>query len=286
MLLAGFATSGQAQDKFSWKLKVGDVFFVQQTRKVEQKMEVDGDDIRWELNRSSVAQFKILSDKDGKLTLQEKIEAITLTNAQDSPGVKEMLSRLSGATLTFHLDGDFHVSKVEGYDQLVQKLAQGDAGLEQTARAVLPEATFRAAVEQLFDFLPPNTTGKGKPWENTATEPLGPFGNLKITNHWSLANKGSEPDTIRIGGTQKILLDTGQAAKSLPFQVKAGAVKKADAKLEVVFDAAKGRLKQRTIKRQMHVHLLVEKDKRKLDLRIEQQTTETVEVLDKKPDKK
>jgi hypothetical protein len=283
LLLVGFAPVSLAQTMPAWKLKEGDTFYVKQTRKSEQKLIVQDSVIRHELKSTTLSHFKVLPHTDGLLVLQQKIESLSSSGEGNKAKVKDILDALSGATFTFHLDKDFHITKMDGYEALVQKLAKGDAGLATTVRTLLPEAEFRDAVEQLFDFVPSKPVEKGATWDSDTTEPFGPLGVFKISNRWTFAGEGAEPDTVRITGTQKILLDTAQAGKSLPFKIKAGILKKTDAKLDVLFDLARGRLQKRTLNRQLKMQYLIEKDKRVLDMLIEQNTSVTLEVLDKKP---
>lgn len=284
LILACPPSACLAQDQPQWKLKEGDVFFLKQTRQTEQKVNVQESILRQEMKSATVSEFTVLKPgAGGSLVLQQKFVSLSVNVPEGSAGIKDMLDRAAGVPLTFHLDSNRHITKLEGYDTLLQKLVKADADLEKTARQALPEAELHLPVQQLFDFLPTKAPAKGESWDSSAAETFGAFGLLKLKSKWSLADSAADPNLIRIAGQQSATLDIAKASKGLPFQMKAGAVKKSDSKVDVLFDVSKGRLSKRTTTRHLLVHLLMEKDQRILDMQIEQNATTTLAVSDKKP---
>src|SRR5262249_1129098 len=74
-----FPVTARAQTKMEWKLKPGDVFFVEEVTQVRQTLILMGSETRQDLDQTRVLRFTVLKkNQDGGLVLAKKIEAIKI----------------------------------------------------------------------------------------------------------------------------------------------------------------------------------------------------------------
>src|SRR5439155_5842798 len=123
-------------------------------------------------------------DADG-LVLEQKIESIKAT----SPGgagkpSTHLLHQLEGATFRFTCDPRLRVTRLEGYEEFLNKIARDDAQVGKMARLLIPEASLRQPTEQLFAFQPDKPVRPGDSWQTQATVPFGPLGSLTAVQTW------------------------------------------------------------------------------------------------------
>jgi len=224
--------------------------------------------------------------KDG-VALQWTIESIRAE--QSTPkAAKELLNRLSGTSFTVHLDSHFRITKFEGYHHFIAKLVKSDKNSEKLANAVLPEEMLKDSIELLFDFQPKKKVAKGDSWTVSHSEAFGSFGRLTTREEIRLIGfaEGNK-DIVQIKGRyaneKSAILKPNAAPKGLPFEIESAKVSTASSETSIGFDVTKGMLKSRRTERKLTAEFTIVKDKRKLSLEIEQDSSTSIEILDKLP---
>src|SRR5262249_25546512 len=95
-------------------------------------------------------------------------------------GLDEKLAeKMKGQSVTVTVTPHGRVTRLDGYEAFVKKLAENKVDVEKALRALLSEESVRDGLEEIFGFLPERAVAKGDKWKRTATEAAPPFGALK-----------------------------------------------------------------------------------------------------------
>src|SRR5205807_1720845 len=89
------------------------------------------------------------------------------------PGLGGIGERVKGATITATLDDKMEVTKVQGYDKFLDKLAGDDAAVRKQMKAQFSDATVSQMFSQVFSFAPAKPIQVGDTWTRTDKMPAG-----------------------------------------------------------------------------------------------------------------
>jgi hypothetical protein len=275
------------QTKLEWKLKEGDIFYLETVVTSKQSITSGGKTVKQDLNSTTVTGFTVKKKTaEGGYVLEQKIESVKIKTAGGfGQGVEKLAKKMKGALLTLTLDKNMKVAGLEGYEDLVKKIAGDDSDAADAFRLMVPEETYKMAAGLVFGFLPDKAVVKGKSWKKKLKVPLGPLGSLKTENEYTL--KETTTEGVRIDFTSKVNYTApDDKSDKVPFKIVKGDLSADEAKGTLVFDPAKGRLIRSEEKLVLSGNLTVEVAGNKLDLKVEQTTTSKGRLLDKAPEEK
>src|SRR5262249_13447185 len=178
------------------------------------------------------------------------------------------------------------ILRVEGYDDLLKKLAGEDAALQKGVQALLSEETVRQSLAEAFSFLPDKPVKPQDQWERKQEIALGPLGHLSFKRSYTYDSRekvgGKELDRITFTAAT-----TYQAPKAgdanAPLQVAQGKIEADDFGGTITFDAAAGRLVQLEMEMKLKGTLLLTVNGSNVATETQQTQTVKIRLLDKKP---
>ena len=255
LALAVLAAPAHAQVQLEWKFKEGDKFYLETINSFKQSMKTLGKELKQDLDLTfvfSVAVQKVNEDKSA--VLEERLESVEVKNAGGPtggiPAEDKFNQQVKGATFRVTVTPRGEVTRFEGYDDLLKKLAGDDPVTRKTVQAVLSEDYIKNAAADVFGRLPPGPVKADAEWggDRKIEMPLGPLGTFTTTRTYRYEGK----DTIDGKSVEKISF-TGKATYSppksgsagpFPFQLTKGDLQIEDLHGTLSFDAANGRLVQ------------------------------------------
>src|SRR6186713_1485971 len=125
------AAAAAAQDPVSlkWKLDEGTTFYAKNVTDMDMEMKVAGQAIDLKMKITAVQKLKVLSAKAGATKIEMTMLAMDMAVEGlpgGIPGLGDLGGRIKGAVLTATLDDKLAVTKIEGYDKFLDKLAGDD----------------------------------------------------------------------------------------------------------------------------------------------------------------
>ncbi len=280
-LVLTFPSLAAAQVKIAWKLDKGDRFFVEEVTTVRQTIVLMGEETRQDLEQTRLSRWSVLGkDPKGNLVLDWKIENVKLKPT--SSGIKadaKLLKQLEGTSLEVTLDSTGKVRRLDGYAELVRKLAN-DSGSARLVRTLLPEDSFKASAEALFSFVPAKEVTKGDKWQQQLKLPLGPFGSLQAENTCTLEN---DDKLATVAVTGKATYSPPASNDDSDFKVTGSDVRVEKSGGTLKFDVAAGRLVEAQMQRNLRATFTLMAPGGTLPMELRQEQTVTTRVLDKMP---
>jgi hypothetical protein len=285
-LTVATSAAGQESVTLKWTLKEGDTFYAKSVADMDLSMTVAGMDIDLKMKVSSVQRFKVLAAKPGattvEMTMQDmKMEMEGLPGGV--PGLGDIGDRIKGATITATLDDDMQVTKVQGYDKFLDKLAGDDEAVRKQMKGQFSEAAVGQMVSQVFSFAPKKAVKVGDTWTRTDKMPTG-VGDAAVKQTFKLA--GVENGVAKIGVTADMTFKAADAGfPGLPPGVK---VSKFDMKADkiagtVLFDAKAGRLKETKQDMNLNGAITMSANGMDIEMTMKIKGVQTTTVTDKNP---
>jgi hypothetical protein len=285
LILGGLAVPAFGQVKLEWKLKEGDTFYLENVVESRQTIKESDKTVKQDLNSTTVTRFTVKKKtEEGRWVLEQKIESVKIKSAGGfGAGVDKFADQMKGAVLTLTLDKDGTVYKLEGYDDLVKKVARDDEDAAEMFRLAVSEETYKTAAGLIFGFLPDRPVDKGKTWNKKLTIPLGPLGSLKTDNTYTL--KDTTTEGAQIGYTARVDYSIpDKKSDKVPFKIVKGDLSADEAKGTMVFDPEKGRLVRSEETLVLKGKLTLDVSGTEFDVTVEQNTKSKSRLLDKLPD--
>jgi hypothetical protein len=288
LLVLGAAEAAQGQVQLRWRFKEGDTFFVEEAVAVKQTTKVMGNEEQHNLDVTRVSRFTVLKAGEGQTVLEQKVETVKVTPGDGAKkGEADFLQKLEGAVFRITLGPTQHVAKFEGYQELINKLAQ-DKEVARMLRVLLTEDTLRRTAEALLEFVPDKPVSPGGTWKAKLTMPFGPLGSLDTVNTYTLQGKekadGREAEKITVAAV--VAYAPPRVPSGLAFQITKGDIKAEEARGTIFFDEGAGRLVRSESRRRLKGTLTLSAMERTLDMDIDQEQTVKIRVLEKNPTSK
>ena len=276
-----------AQVTLAWKFEEGETLYIENIE--VQKMSLDYQDNKTKETKknkqdtvtTTISSLKVQKNTALGTILDIKVESLkTMVNGKEAAGDAKMAEKIKGSVFTITLNPAGRITKLEGYEDYIQKLADGDEAKEKVARASFPEEALRKSLEDSFNFLPGRPVNKGDSWKQDAVVPMGLFGSFKVVKNYSYGGKGEGGDAIVFASAMTYTPPTGEGAV---VKVVKGGLKAEEGKGTFLFDSAKGRL----IKGGNHLvikgALTVEIMNMQQNMELAVDLTTTIRILDKNP---
>lgn len=291
LVAAALAAPAPAQDPVAlkWSLKEGDLFYTNNRTDMDMSMTVLGQDVNIKMKMTAVQRYKILSAKPGATKVELTMLAMKM-EAEGLPpgagGLGDVGDRVKGATVTATLNDELEVTKVDGYEKFLDKLAGDNAAERAQMKAQFSETAVGQMVSQVFSFAPAKPVKVGDTWNRTDKIPTGGFGDASVKQKFKL-------DSVT-GGVAKLGLEGDMSFKAgdaafpgLPPGVK---VSKFDIKADkitgtVLFDTKTGRLKEAKQNMSFNGTIAMSANGMDLEMKMKIKAVQTATVTDKNPTK-
>jgi hypothetical protein len=342
LIAAGLAgpAQAQAQVRLDWKFKKGETFYVRTVSVADQEMAVllpraghrqslhaaqliglasagtanallasdtrEQRVVKRKLRQTTELAVKVLDTKsDGSVVLELSFRQLELDFPGSTP--TEVARRLQNVPFRLTLGSDREIQKVEGYDELIRKVAGEDpnlkagamaggvavaaapvsdenAPLRRLARAVLSRMALARSLRDIFGFLPSREVRDGADWKHSFPEAYGPLGTCTRATTYRYEGRESldELRVDKITFTTDVELrvrkprDEGYGVRILRADVRT-----VKGNGTITFDAVKGRLIKSEGTLTLKGPLVLSVDGHRLDTGVRQKYDVTTEVSDK-----
>jgi hypothetical protein len=278
VFVMGFVTEpAHAQTRLEWKFNKDDAFRIQTVSTFKQTIKLldkegnpEGKEIKQDMEYTTVLGFKVKDKKpDGTVVLEEKIESIKFPSES---GALKADEKVQGATFEISLNAKHEVVSLEGYNELLKKLAGEDASVLKTLQLVITKESLMKSAREAFGLFPEKPA---KQWTREYDSSLGPLGTLSIkstyTDEGTDSFEGKPVERIVFQSTVAYKAPSDVEASSSPFRVVKGELKPDQAKGTLLFDTAAGRLVSMTQSLKLKGKLSLAITGTKIDSEIEQE---------------
>ena len=247
----GAAPEGEA--RLEWNLKKDDRLFVESKVTADNTLEALGKEAKEKTERTTLLRCTVLERSEQGMTLEEQIDSIALAVRDETP-VNRFGTALKETRFKLMLDAKMKVVRLEGYGELLHRLAADDAEVRKNVQTLFSEDSLKHGVETLFQFLPDAPVKVGATWNRESTDKLGTLGECKRITSYRYAGKekleNRELDKITFTGSVVLTADKPMEG-SLPYQIVKADLKGDNLSGTIYFDSSAGRL----VRPGKHVHL-------------------------------
>jgi hypothetical protein len=263
-----------------WKLREGDVFYNKTAITLDQTIELMGQKVDQTISTKMVIRFTVKSARDG-VTVVEMTYLDVKVDAVGLPG-SNIADNLKGVSFTATLDDKLKVTKLEGYDKLIDKLADGSDDQKKLMRAVMPELSIREMFGKTFRGVPEKPVAVGGTWKEEDKMALGPLGTVEAKSSMKLEGVKGDLATISLKGD--LTYKQGDGADGvLPFKIT-----KADLKADKftgthVFDMKVGRVTETKVDMEMSGTMTISIAGNTVDAKLVQKMKVVGVITDKNP---
>jgi hypothetical protein len=222
-----------------WKLAAGDVFYNKTTMTTEQTIEVMNQKIDQTIKMNMVMKFSVKSAKAGA-TVVEMTYLDMKVDAAGLPGAN-IADKLKGVSFTATLNDKMEVTKLEGYNKLLDAVGGDDENLKKMLKLMMPESTIRQTFGQTFVVAPDKPIAVGDKWDRTDKYGLGPLGNVEAKQAFKLDAVKNDVATISVKGDLTYKAADGDDG-GLPFKIVKADLKADKFAATHTFDIKTGRV--------------------------------------------
>jgi hypothetical protein len=285
--LALGAASVDAQDSVTlkWKLDEGTAFYSKNVTDMDMSMGIMGMNIDLQMKITAVQRMKVLAAKPGATKIEMTILAMDMEVKGlpgGIPGLGGLTDKVKGATITATLDDKLAVTKVEGYEKFLDKLAGDDEAVRKQMKQQFSEASIGQMFSQVFAFAPDKAVKVGETW--TRSEKM-PAAGLEASVKQKFKLDSVKDGVAKIGLTGDLSFKAGNAFPGLPDGV---AVDKFDMKAEkfegiLLFDTKAGRLTENKTDMDLDGSMTLSAGGNKVEMTMKIKAKQTATVTDKNP---
>ena len=285
-LALGAAAAG-AQDPVTlkWSLAEGTAFYAKGVTDMDMQMTIMNQTIDLKMKVTAAQKFKVLSAKPGATKIEMTMVAMEMTAEGlpgGIPGLGGIGERVKGATLTATLDDKMSVTKLDGYDKFLDKLAGDDENTRKMMKQQFSEAAVGQMFSQVFAFAPDKPVKVGDTWTHSDKMPAGGF-EATVKQKYKLDSVTG--GVAKIGLTGDLAFKAGGALPGLPEGVK---VDKFDMKADkfegtLLFDTKAGRLTENKTNMTLNGEITIAAGGQKVEMTMKITAKQTTTVSDKNP---
>ncbi len=284
LIVGGLAAPAAGQVTLEWKFNQGDTFLLESVSSFKQTLTTQGKESKQDFEMIAVLGFTVKERNDNGVVLEQRIEHLSAKSGGTGVTDEKVVKQLIGATFTITLSPKMEITKFEGYDQLIKRLA-GDETVQQTIKAVLTEDAMKKSVREALAFLPGKPVEKGAKWEVKSEEPLGPLGTLTRTIQYTYAgpDKFEGKEAHKITFTGSVTYAVPKADATAPIQIAKGKIEADGLKGTIFFDAAAGRLLASETQMRLKGDLTLTISGTTIETKMQQELTNKTRLLGQKP---
>ncbi len=261
-----------------WKLEKGTTFYSKTTIALKQTVTVMGQDKEQEQDQVSCNKFKVIAADEKGYTIEQTIEKSDIKG--NLPGAAEVAKKMNGIVLTYTLNDKFEVKKVNGIDDLLDKLAGDNAAARKVMASMLTEEQFAVGIAEFFRTAPDKPVRVKDTWKREFKYPLGGgLGSLKMDNEYKFAKSDDSGDTVTWSATTKY--EVGEGGGDLPFTFTGGELTAEEFTGDYVFDSKLGRVKSNSSQAKINGTLTISVQGTEIEMKIKQNIKTTCTFSDK-----
>lgn len=194
LTLLMIGSPANAQVNLRWDWEKNDTFYVKTIIDSEQQLtilnaeESTGRHRRMSLWFRQTIVMKYTTEgkqKDGTLKIVQELMTAVVQSKQGSMAVD---NDLNGAKLTYHVDAQNKVTKVEGYEKLISRISPGNEKNPkvQWTMKVLSKDSLAQSLTQLLELLPNKSVKKGDKWTTSFKQDMGSLGRIEVTHNYEM----------------------------------------------------------------------------------------------------
>jgi len=306
LVLAGVVVAPvHGQTKLQWKFKDKTPFYQEITTKTKQKMKINDQSI--EQTQTQTFYFSWLpkkAEKSKNWTLVQKIIGVkmeieiggnkitydSVKDAGQNNPLGEFFKQLVDSEFTLTVNDKMEITKVEGKDKFIDKLAKANPQMETLLKEILSDDAIKQMADPTFGALPDKPVKKGDTWPRKNVLNMGPIGKYETdyTYTYEGKNKNEKFHQIKVDTKLKYTPPDSKAQPQLPFKIT-----KADLKSDkkgttgtILFDTDKGRVESSDMKLHLTGFLDIDIGGQSTKVNLDQNQTTTVKTTDTNPVKK
>jgi hypothetical protein len=251
-----------AQTKGEWTWKAFDkntnpAFYQQLTTETTQKMKVMGMEVTQEQKQTFYIKWTPKEpDVKGNWVVTQKIVGVKMdidiggnkisydstAPAQPQNPMTDFFKALLELELTFTIDKDLKVVKIDGNEEFIKKLSKTNPQMEPLLKSILSEDALKKMTEPtLFAFPSKREDREKKRWNKVSELSLGPIGSYTTDYLFTLAGKDKDSGGEKIDVKANMVYKKPTEKGKLPFQIDEGELTGKDGSGYAVFNPAKGR---------------------------------------------
>lgn len=306
-VLALLVAGARAQNpvELKWKFEKGKPFYQEMTTDTTQKMTVMGQNITQVQKVTFFLSWTpVDKDKDGNWTVKQKIDGLkmeieiggnkitydSVKDAGQNNPLGEFFKQLVDSEFTLTVNDKMEITKVEGKDKFIDKLAKANPQMETLLKEILSDDAIKQMADPTFGALPDKPVKKGDTWPRKNVLNMGPIGKYETdyTYTYEGKNKNEKFHQIKVDTKLKYTPPDSKAQPQLPFKIT-----KADLKSDkkgttgtILFDTDKGRVESSDMKLHLTGFLDIDIGGQSTKVNLDQTQTTTVKTTDTNPVKK
>lgn len=285
-LAASLIGSAQGEVKLEWKFTQGEKFYLENVTNLKQTVEVMGQKVPMDSVNTTISSFKVVKVTPTETVLEQKIESVKVKSGQGGidPQAK-VAEQMAGSVFTITLNNKGEVTKVEGFDDLIKKLSQGNDEIGKLLKSILTEDTMKQGIQEAFSFVPGKQINKGDTWKRQMRLSMGPMGTFIVDMDYTDQGKGKDGEEVALKGMYSYEAPKGGGG-GLPFKVTKGEFKTEDAKGILIFDTVAGRLVRHEFKSKLNGTMSISVADQNAEMSLKQETDTKIRVLKEMPSDK
>src|SRR5262249_40596001 len=136
-----------------------------------------------------------------KLEIDSRGQNIEYDSTNPGAGGKVLADRMQpliGAEFQLTLGPDLKATKVDGYQELLDRFAKVDARVKELIGAILTENSIKYMSDQCFALTPPREVKKGETWNTDIKLPLGSLGSWSGQYRNTYEGKEGNFDKVKV----------------------------------------------------------------------------------------
>jgi hypothetical protein len=289
--------------RLEWRFVANRPFYQKVVTRTAQKMKVSGTEVATTQQQTFLIRWSPVKQlPDRSWVVKYRIEALQFefdvagnkitydsANSNAKNPLASTLDLFVGAELTLTLNPRKQVTKVEGREALLARLARADPTFKATIEAFFTDDALKGVADPLFATLPGGKLAKGTTWAEQGKMDMGPIGSLTTTTRYVFEGPDArERRLLRVGLKRELKYAPpagGAGAGGLPYKVKGASFKDAHATGTIHVDPKKGRVERAETKMRLTGTLSVDVGGNSTDLELDQTQTTTVTTSDSLPAK-
>lgn len=205
VVLLGLGGGVEAQTAFVWKFKTGDVFFLDENVVANNTVTVAGMTMDQKTTTRRVSKYTVVKAGPDGFVLEQTM--LTWRNKQEGGGgppvPEDLLDRLTkGIVFKLHMTPTGSVTKLEGFEDFMDRARRELGPAEARAfGSIVNEDVFRSGADLMFNVLPPKAVRVGDRWTRRTRIPLGPLGNMQMSDNLTLKTLDKGRATLDVAST-------------------------------------------------------------------------------------
>ncbi len=235
--------SAQGQVKLEWKFKEGEKFSLEVVMSSKETVTpTNKPATKQDLQLTFNLDYRVYKKyQNGAVDLVQTIKSIKAEGTGDLTSLNKFCQLFAGTEIELSLSPKMVLTRFKGYDDAINRIAQGDAFVAGSITELLPAENLKTIIRETFAPLPDKPVTVNQKWGGTFLIPLGDFGKLDgITDYTYIGE---------MEGREKISVEARVTKYTPPTRndlnvVKGQPVKSENIKGTIFFDKTLGMLSE------------------------------------------